>query len=73
MSLHEFLKTECPPKGGCMVVEAPWNENMRYLLCERHTTSDGSDIFTINERLFYDYNFMWEENSNWKVIYKNVK
>lgn len=73
MDLHEFLKNECPPEGGCMVVETVWRDRTRYLLCERHTISNGSDMFTINDRLFYDFNFVWEEGSKWKVIYKNVK
>ena len=28
-------------------------------------------MFTINGRFFYDYEFVWENENHWDILYKN--
>ena len=73
MGLNQFLREECPPEGGCLLVEAIWNGKVRHFVCKRHTTADDRDMFTINDRLYYDYDFMWDENNPWKILWCHIK
>ena len=70
MTLKEFLDKETPPEGGCMLVAIPRKDGrLEYLLIERFKTGTGV-MFTINDHLYYDYNFMWD--NNWEIIYKRM-
>lgn len=69
--MEEFLNKETPTYGGCMVCRAIGEDNrQQLLLIERHKFANG-DGFTINMRMFYDYDFLWEERKeDWKVLWK---
>ena len=83
MTLLEFLKKETPAEGGCMVCLAKYpsrafDRNKKefvsvvkeeYMLVERHTISNG-EMFTINKRFHYDYDFTWDEQTPWEILYK---
>lgn len=83
MTLLEFLKKETPTYGGCMVCLAMYpfrtfdldkNEYVdvvkkEYMLVERHKIANG-DMFNINKRFYYDYDFTWDEQTPWEILYK---
>lgn len=83
MTLLEFLKKETPAEGGCMVCLAKYpsrtfdcnkNEYVSvvkedYMLVERHKCANG-EIWTINKRPYYDYDFTWDETMPWEILYK---
>ena len=83
MTLLEFLKKETPAEGGCMVCLAKYpsrkldrNKNEfvsvvkeEYMLVERYTIANG-EMFNINKRFFYDYDFTWDETMPWEILYK---
>lgn len=74
MKLIDFLKKETPSYGGCMVCLSTYNDDYQertvYLLVERVETKTG-DMFTINGRLFYDYNYAWDYKvKDWEILYK---
>ena len=72
MTLKEFLEYETPQHGGCMVCEVIKDDGKNeFLLIERRRIANG-DMFLINGRFFYDYKFMWDENSKWKIIFKKT-
>ena len=86
MELYDFIEKETPSYEGFMVCRAKyrWNDfdfesgkeveviKEEYMLVERRKISSG-DHFTINKRLFYDYDFAWNEDMPWEVIYKKEK
>lgn len=43
-----------------------------YMLVERLKCANG-DMFTINKKFHYDYDFTWNEQTPWEILYKNVK
>ena len=69
--LEKFLDKETPTYGGCMVCLVVDGRNRSWkLLIERHKAAD-CDIFTINSRLFYEYDFLWEDTAgDWKILWK---
>lgn len=69
--LEQFLNKETPTYGGCMVCRAiDENNRQQLLLIERHKFANG-DGFTINMRMFYDYDFLWEGKvGDWKILWK---
>ena len=67
--LRDFLNSECPPEGGCMLCMTT-DDADRWLLVVRHITGDGKSTFTINDRLWYDYGFMWNDENPWRVTHK---
>ena len=83
MKLIDFLNKETPKEGGCMVCLAKYkikdynpdiqafeyNPREEYMLVERHKCANG-DMFTINERFYYDYDFNWDEQMPWEILYK---
>lgn len=83
MTFEEFLKKETPRDGGCMLCLARYKvryydclddgyaEKIKeeYMLVERHNIANG-DMFNINKRLFYDYDFTWDEQAPWEILYK---
>jgi hypothetical protein len=83
MTFNEFLNKETPKEGGCMVCLAKYkvkdyNSDIQayeyhpkeeYMLVERHKCANG-DIFTINKRYYYDYDFTWDEQTPWEILYK---
>ena len=83
MELRDFLNKEAPKEGGCMVCLAKYkvmdynpeiqayeyNPREEYMLIERHKCANG-DIFTINKRFYYDYDFAWDEQTPWEILYK---
>lgn len=84
MKYTEFLDKETPSYGGCMVCLATYEstkyddvehktvpyEKKEYLLVERHKCANG-DIWTINKRPYYDYDFTWEKKvGDWEILYK---
>ena len=85
MKLLDFLNKETPPDGGCMVCLARYRvkdfdfdskkevDKIReeYMLVERRKIMNG-DAFTINKRFHYDYDFAWNEDIPWTVLYKKV-
>lgn len=69
-SLNAFLQKETPTYGGCMVCKAKREDDRTdLLLIERRKFANG-DGFTINMRLFYEYDFLWDENNPWKILWK---
>ena len=40
-----------------------------YMLVERHKCANGY-VFTINKRYHYDYDFTWDEQTPWEILYK---
>ena len=73
MKLIDFLNKETPTYGGCMLCFATYHndgEKTKYLLIERVKSTSG-DMFIINSRLFYDYNYVWEgKTKDWEILYK---
>ena len=73
MKLIDFLNKETPTYGGCMLCFATYHndgEKTKYLLIERVKSVSG-DMFIINSRLFYDYNYVWEgKTKDWEILYK---
>ena len=83
MTFIEFLNKETPKEGGCMVCLAKYklkdyNPDIQayeyhlkeeYMLVERHICANG-DMFTINKRFYYDYDFTWDEQTPWEILYK---
>jgi len=69
--LEQFLNQETPTYGGCMVCLATDKSNRSWrLLIERHKFANG-DSFTINSRMFYEYDFLWEDKvGDWKILWK---
>lgn len=71
-SLYNFLLRETPNENGCMVCETIFENRIKYLLIERFKDKMGNDIFTINGRFYYDYEYMWDCKNQWKVIFKKI-
>ena len=73
MNLTEFLNKETPTYGGCMLCFATYynkGEKTKYLFIERVKSASG-DMFIINCRLFYDYNYVWDgKTKDWEILYK---
>lgn len=83
MTFDEFLNKETPKEGGCMVCLAKYkvkdyNPDIKayvydtreeYMLVERQQCING-DMFTINKRFYYDYDFTWDEQTPWEILYK---
>ena len=84
MKFIEFLNKETPSYGGCMLCLATYDkreysvtkdedvykERQEYLLIERHKCANG-DIWTINSRPYYDYEFVWVRKvKDWEILYK---
>lgn len=84
MNFREYLDKETPTYGGCMVCLAKYYKQdydstkheyfdkirEEYLLVERHKCANG-DIWTINKRPYYDYDFAWDKKaSDWEILYK---
>ena len=83
MTLDEFLDKETPQYGGCMLCLAKYKikdydfdthtsvdkPREEYMLVERHKIANG-DMFSVNKRFFYDYDFAWDENAPWEILYK---
>ena len=83
MTFYDFLKKETPSYDGVMVCLAKYRwvtfdleskkevEVIReeYMLVERRKTLDG-DTFIINKRFSVDYDFAWNEDMPWEIIYK---
>ena len=84
MKFREYLDKETPSYGGCMVCLAKYTKQdwdtekheyfdkvrEEYLLIERHKCANG-DIWTINDRPYYDYDFIWNKRTeDWKILYK---
>lgn len=72
MTLKEFLLKETP-ENGCMLVETHHSVN-KFFVVERKKIekerNDSDEILLVNGRFYYDYEFVWEENSDWKILYK---
>ena len=65
-----FLEKETPTYGGCMVCKVKREDKSpEILLIQRHKFANG-DGFTINMRMYYDYDFVWRENPNWEILWK---
>ena len=65
-----FLEKETPTYGGCMVCKVKRDDKSpEILLIQRYKFANG-DGFTINRRMFYDYDFIWRENPNWEILWK---
>ena len=83
MTFEEFLNKETPKEGGCMVCLARYKKKdydldlkkdvektrEEYMLVERHKCANG-EVFTINKKYYYDYDFIWDETMPWTVLYK---
>ena len=83
MTFKEFLDKETPKDGGCMLCIAKYKEKRYdhetekyifepiedYMLVERKTISNG-DMFIINNAFYYDYDFTWDEETPWEILYK---
>ena len=83
MTLYDFLNKETPSYGGCMLCLAKykrrdWNPDKKeevdelreeWMLVERVKISNG-DMFTVNTRFFYDFEFAWDEKNPWEIRYK---
>ena len=46
-----------------------YNPKEEYMLVERHKCANG-DIFTINKKYYFDYDFTWDEETPWEILYK---
>ncbi len=83
MTFEEFLNKETPGYGGCMVCLAKYKiknydpnindytykPKEEYMLVERWKIANG-DLFIINKRQSYDYDFTWDEETPWEILYK---
>lgn len=83
MTFNEFLNKETPKEGGCMVCLAKYQEKKfdrnknefvpvvkeEYMLVERHKIANG-EMFYVNKRFFYDYDFTWDGETPWEILYK---
>ena len=83
MTFGEFLVKETPSYGGCMLCHAKYykqtyDENKHefvpelresYMLVEKHKITNG-DMYTINGRAYYEYNYAWDEKMPWEILYK---
>lgn len=73
MTLKEFLSKETP-ENGCMLVETHHPVN-KFFVVERKRIgkerNDSDEIILVNGRFYYDYEFVWEEYPNWKILYKH--
>ena len=82
MTFLEFLKKETP-NNGCMLCLAKYKINYydcvenkymdrvkeEYMLVEKHKIANG-DMYIINKRPHYDYDFAWCEDMPWEILYK---
>lgn len=80
-----FLDKHTPAVGGCMVCIAKFKRKVynsdiqeyeyqpseEYMLVERRKTANGY-MFTINKRFFYDYEFTWDSEMPWEILYKKI-
>lgn len=48
-----------------------YDSKEEYMLVERHGSANG-DVFTINKRFHYDYDFTWDEQTPWEILYKKL-
>ena len=71
MTLKEFLLKETP-ENGCMLVETSYPV-YKYFVAERIGKERGcsEDTFLLNGRFYDNYEFVWEEHPNWKILYKH--
>lgn len=83
MTFEEFLNKETPGYGGCMVCLAKYKlknydpdthdftykPKEEYMLVERWKIANG-DMFIINKRQSFDYDFTWDEETPWEILYK---
>ena len=67
--LNAFLQKETPTYGGCMVCKTLNGNRLDFLLIERVKIANG-DSFLINHGFWYDYDFLWDENNPWKILWK---
>ena len=67
--LNAFLEKEAPTYGGCMVCKTLNGNRLDFLLIERIKIANG-DSFFINHSFWYDYDFLWDENNPWKILWK---
>ena len=69
-NMFEFLDKETPTYGGCMVCQT-FNHNGKQdlLLVERRKFATG-DGFTINMRFWHDYDFLWDVEKPWEILWK---
>ena len=70
MTLREFLLKETP-EHGCMLVETSYSP-YRFFVVERIGKDRGisEDTFLLNGRFYDDYEYVWKECPNWKILYK---
>ena len=82
--IFDFLLKETPEEGGCMLCLVTYKiyvydlkeeknvleDRKEYFLIEKHNISNGV-MFTINKKLFYDYEFVWKNENHWEILYKN--
>ncbi len=69
--MKQFLNKETPMYGGCMVCRAIDKNDRQYLLLIERFKFSNCDGFTINMRMFYDYDSLWEEKKeDWKILWK---
>ena len=82
--VYEFLLKETPDEGGCMLCLVTYKiydydlkekknilkDKKEYFLVEKHNISNGV-MFTINGRFLFDYEFVWENENHWNILYKN--
>ena len=73
MKLIDFLNKETPTYGGCMLCFATYligREETDYLLIERVKLA-SEDTFIINHKMFYDYDYVWDNKTkDWEILYK---
>jgi len=74
--LYKFLQDNHPGYDECMVCKCKekdyeGNDKIEYLIIEKHECASG-DLFLINTRLWYDYDFKWRDGDpNWEIIFKS--
>ena len=82
--VFDFLLKETPEEGGCMLCLVTYKskeynidemkyilkDKKEYFLIEKHYISNGV-MFTINGRFYFDYEFVWENENHWEILYKN--
>lgn len=78
IEFEKFLDRETP-SVGCMVCEVKYDyekydgtkdKRTEYFLCERKSIQ-GGDTYIMNGRLWYDWEFLFGEGHDWKILFKH--
>ena len=70
--LHDWLKKNHPGEFEVMLIKITEKDGrVRWMNCECGITGGGGEMFVLNGRLYYDYEFLWNEDNKWEIVWKS--